>query len=180
MHPNKTIYLLIGCKGSGKTIIGTLFQKHFSIPFARVEDWVMKIERGSQGLNDDYTRKVFETIQSGIHDLLQQQSSIVFESTGLTPHFDTMLADLRSRYKVVMIQVLTDPELCLQRVKKRDPSMHLEFSDKEIQNINHRVLQKSLTCDYVIDNNQKSIRELEVEIARILNDVGSPSNIRSN
>ena len=35
---NKTIYLLLGQKGSGKTFIGYLFEKHFQRKFIRVED----------------------------------------------------------------------------------------------------------------------------------------------
>lgn len=42
---NKTIYLLLGLKGSGKSYIGALIEEEYGVRFIRVEDWVLKIKR---------------------------------------------------------------------------------------------------------------------------------------
>lgn len=170
MKPNKTIYLLIGAKGSGKSFIGSLFQKHFGIAFIRVEDWAKQVKKDRDVLSDDYVREVFTVIEKGITQEMQQHNAIVFESTGVTEHFKTMVYNLMQKFNVVQIFVEADLELCLKRVKTRDQSIHINVSDEQVNQINQAVNKANHTIDYCIENSNKTkiqiVRELEAYLAR--------------
>ena len=58
----KTIYLLIGPKGSGKTYIGSLFNE-MGVEFVRVEDWAKEL-KGSRDVTDkSYIDEIFRLIE---------------------------------------------------------------------------------------------------------------------
>lgn len=77
---DKHIYLLIGPKGSGKSYIGTLFEKYFDIKFFRVENWVLEIKKDWDVMDEEYTKIVFQTIESKIRQALNKTDHLVFES----------------------------------------------------------------------------------------------------
>lgn len=139
----KTIYLLIGAKGSGKSLIGTIFHKYCQVNFLRVEDWAKEVKKGRNINNEEYVKEVFLTIENGIRHSLQKLDTVVFESTGLTEHFDKMLLSLQSDFKVITIKVNSDKAICLDRVKSRDKSMHIAVSDDQVNEINSAVLAKN-------------------------------------
>ena len=163
MH--KTIYLLIGQKGSGKSTIGHLFEKHFNIPFIRVEDWVKAMRENRKVDNSNYIKEAFGVIEKGIIQILEDTNSLVFESTGLTGYFDKMLSKLKSLAKVILIKVSAHAETCLERVKSRDQKIHINVSDEQVNHINQMVAEKEFDFEFEIDNNLKTQEEL-VEIIR--------------
>ena len=162
------IYLLIGQKGSGKTFIGGLFDEYFNIKFVRVEDWAKKIKRDKAIDDEGYLRKVFNIIESGIRSTLKEYDSIVFESTGLTDHFDKMLYDLQSDFKVITISIIAESKECLERIKSRDQSIHINVSDEQVNKINEAVIVKNIPTDFVIINSNKTESNLKEEIANII------------
>jgi shikimate kinase len=165
---NKTIYLLIGPKGSGKSFIGTLMDQKFGIPFIRVEDWAKKVKKDRQIDNEDYLSDVFSAIEKGIRHSLDMNDKIVFESTGLTPHFDRMLENVKEDFSVVTIGVHANHELCLHRVKSRDQSIHINISDEQVNEINKQVKKKEMRTDFQLINEGKSVEELVSEMREIL------------
>lgn len=165
---DKTVYLLIGPKGSGKSFIGQLFETAFNIPFVRVEDWAKAIKRERAVDNEEYVREIFEAIKNGIAGEMERKTSLVFESTGLTEHFKNMVAGLEKQFKVVLIKVDADLDTCLHRVKTRDQSIHVNVSDEQVVAINNAVKQTSHLFDFEILNINKSIEELVLEIRNIV------------
>ncbi len=166
---SKRIYLLIGAKGSGKSFIGTLIDKHFGIRFVRVEDWVKTLKRNDSLIDDNYLEQVFRTIEAGIRSELLTSDQLVFESTGLTQYFDQMLKSLQGDFQIVTIGVQADLETCLKRVKKRDQSIHIDFSDKEVNEINLAVLNANRQTDFEIDNRDMTETDLLSAFQAILN-----------
>ena len=165
------IYLLLGQKGSGKTYIGNLFDKEFKIKFLRVEDWAKKVKKDRQFDNTEYLNEVFNVIETGVRNSLKIYSEIVFESTGLTDQFDRMLANLMKDYKVVTIGVQTDSKLCVDRVRTRDQSIHINVSDDQLNEINHQVIKKGIKTNYVLQNNNSTYDKLINEVSKILTNV---------
>ena len=174
----KTIYLLIGQKGSGKSFIGELMDRKFGIKFIRVENWVKEIKKGREIDNPSYLNDAFFVIENGIRDALKLNDKIVFESTGLTNSFDQMLINLRKDFSVFTIQIEADRDTCLTRVKSRDQSIHINVSDEQIKNINEQVQLKKIETDYFIDNEKKSEGELKQEIVKIIHDIEKQSRNR--
>lgn len=168
MRSNKTIFLLTGPKGSGKSFIGRLFEKHFCIPFVRVEDWAKKVKRDRSVEDEAYIKDVFAAIEEGIVQAIRDRDALVFESTGLTEHFDAMPANLKAAYKVVLIKIDAPLETCLTRVRSRDPAIHVDVSDAQVERINALVRQKDLKCDFVIENARAAVDELVAIIGEII------------
>jgi shikimate kinase len=167
----KTVFLLIGPKGSGKSYIGALFRQKFNIPFIRVEDWVKELKRDKDFSDESYISQVFQIIESGIVKELEDRQNLVFESTGYSHHFDRMLANLKLNHRVVLIKIKAGKDLCLQRVKSREQAIHIPYSDADITAINEAVERKVLPFDFEIDNNSPSSSELERVIAAIVKGV---------
>ncbi|NHB68633.1 AAA family ATPase [Perlabentimonas gracilis] len=165
---NKYIFLLIGQKGSGKSFIGTLFEKEFGIKFIRVEDWAKKIKKDRDVDNEAYLKQVFEEIEKGIRDSLTDKDKIVFESTVLTEYFDKMLENLRRDFQVITIGVIADNTICLERVKSRDQEIHINISDDQILRINEKVRERNFETDFSLINENKSEKELTTEIGNFI------------
>lgn len=164
----KYIFLLIGQKGSGKSFIGTLFDKAFGIKFIRVEDWAKKIKKDRDVDNEEYLKQVFGEIEKGIRDSLTDQGKIIFESTGLTEYFDKMLENLRRDFQVITIGVYADSTICLERVKSRDQEIHINISDDQVLRINDKVRERNLETDFSIINEDKCEKELINEIGKLV------------
>jgi len=157
----KKVFLLIGQKGSGKSYIGKLFEEEFGIKFIRVEDWAKRIKKDRAVNNEDYIRQVFEEIEVGIRNELEANDRVVFESTGLTEFFDKMLSNLKSDFEVVTIGVFAESKLCLERVRTRDQSIHINVSDEQVTMINQKVIEKNMKTDFKILNNDENDDLLE-------------------
>lgn len=63
---DRTIYLLIGPKGSGKTHIGTVLNTHFGMHFVRVENWAKAVRR--ERAEDDTAKEQLKESCEGEHD----------------------------------------------------------------------------------------------------------------
>lgn len=164
----KEILLLIGKKGSGKSFIGLLMDREFGVKFIRVEDWAKRIKKDRSIDNEIYLKQVFEEIEKGIRQAMDSVDKVVFESTGLTDHFDHMLQSLQKDYKVTTITVDAHNNTCLDRVKSRDQSIHIKVSDDQVFMINRKVAEKSFQSDFRINNESKSEQALIVELDSLL------------
>ena len=166
----KKIIILIGPKGSGKSFIGTIFERNFQIKFLRVEDWAKVVKKDRIFNDEEYLKEVFRVIENGVRESLKQQNSIIFESTGLTIYFDTMLKNLKKDYSVTTIKINADKDLCLKRIQTRDQSIHINISDEQVNMINEKVLEKNILTDFEIDNNTLS-KKLEQQIDKIISTI---------
>ena len=126
------IVLLIGKKGSGKSFVGHLLEREFNIKFIRVEDWAKQVKRDRNYNDQSYLNEVFNVIENGIREVTKNHKVICFESLGLTNQFDRMIENLNKDYELVSIKLLCDNDKCLERVKSRDQSIHINISDENI------------------------------------------------
>lgn len=166
----KTLHILIGPKGAGKTFIGSLLQQELGIPFLRVEDIALSVKRERSHQDESYVREVFEAIERAVRERLRTTHELVIESTGLTPAFDAMLARLEQDLSVNLVRVRAGAELCLSRVKRRDQSLHVDVSDAHVQQINQMVAAKAWPFKGEIDNSSADeaqlIRAFELAVGR--------------
>jgi len=140
---NKTLYMLIGPKGSGKTHIGTLVNNNTSIKFLRVESIWLTVQPGEDG---------WKKVEQAIGQEFEAHDAVMVESLGAGDEFKKYLASLQSKYNVKMIQVKAGLETCLQRVQNRDSSDHIPVSDDKVMEYNRIASQVTFDWDRVIDN----------------------------
>ena len=149
----KTVYILTGLKGSGKTYIGNLLSERLSIPFLRVENIFLKTKTNDPLKDQNYISSGFTNVEKEIRSLLTGIDQLTIESTGITTQFDTMVSNLKKDFIVKLIKISAFPDLCFKRVKDRDQSDHISVSDDQVLEINKLAAKVSLDYDLIIHNN---------------------------
>lgn len=141
----RTLYLLIGPKGAGKSHIGALVNRHTAIHFLSVEPIWLSLRPGEDG---------WKRVESAIDALFQTQAAVMIESLGAGAGFQTFYASLAQKYPLKLIRVMADPDTCLARVKSRRSADHLPVSDDQVVEYNKIAANVSYPWDLEIDNNQ--------------------------
>jgi len=162
----KTVFILIGLKGSGKTYAGKLLSERLAIPFLRVEDIFLKLRSNNPLEDQNYITRGYENVEKEIRSLLNGFDELTIESTGIAIQFREMISNLKKDYDVKLIKIDTDPELCIKRVKSRNRSGHIPVSDEMLIEINK--LSESISYDYdlIFKNNNKTDDELIFEFIK--------------
>jgi len=140
----KTLYMLIGPKGAGKTYIGTRIGQLTNITFLAVEPLWVKLQPGEDG---------WQMVAATIAELFRENDKIMIESLGAGKAFQAFYAALTRQYIVKMIRVRTDLTTCLERVRKRSRQEHIPVSEEQVALYN--ALAATVVYDWaaVIDNN---------------------------
>ncbi len=163
----KTLYILIGLKGSGKTYFGKLIENHFNIYFVRVENIFKNIKRDRHYSDKNYIEEGFALLEKEIRTRFEKADALIMESTGLTDEFKQMLENLRKDFTVKLIKIEADPKLCLKRVSERNSKDHINVSDTDVEKINELVMKVKFEYDLVIDNNLKTEEEMIKEFKQL-------------
>lgn len=152
----KTLYMLIGPKGSGKTHIGMLVDRLTEIKFLRVESIWLTVQPGEDG---------WKKVESAIDAEFAVRDKVMVESLGAGEDFKRYYASLKSKYPVKMIRVYADLDTCLQRVQTRNSADHIPVSDDKVMEYNRIAAAVAYSWDAEIDNNGPTSQE---EILRII------------
>jgi len=161
---NKSVLILTGAKGSGKTYIGTLIQEKLNVEFFRVEEVWLRIKE--ERISDEYIRKGFSLVEEEIDKKMVNTDNLIIESTAAHEYFNTFLKSIRKKYNINLIKVVASPEVCAERIKSRDQIRHIPVSDDIIEEINIKSFAVDLPFNLVIDNNNTADNKI-VEIFRL-------------
>ena len=123
MLNQKTLYMLIGPKGSGKTHIGTLVNQRTDILFLRVESIWLNLQPGEDG---------WKKVEAFIDVMFQAHNKVMIESLGIGEGFGRFHASLAKKYSIKMIRIHADLETCFTRVKNRNNAEHIAVSDDKV------------------------------------------------
>ena len=144
MPDQKILFMLIGPKGSGKTHIGTLVNRHTDIVFLRVEPiWL-----GLQPSEDGWAK-----VEAVIDAMFQNHNKVMIESLGIGDEFGKFHASLAGKYSIKLIRVHADLDTCFNRVKTRNNAEHIAVSDDRVAEINQIASAVDYDWDLKIDNN---------------------------
>lgn len=145
---NKTLYILVGPKGSGKTTIGKVVDQQTSITFLPVEPiWIKLKAEPSQNLNG------WDLVIEEIEQQFNEVDEVMIESLGLGDAFSQVFDYFKERCGIKLIKVTASPESCLSRVISRDKSQQLEIAVAKIQEYNQMAFQVEKQWDLEINNN---------------------------
>lgn len=138
---SSTLLILVGPKGSGKTHIGTVLERHLGIRFLRVEP-IFRAHRNGPGAMAEVEREIDRA--------LAEAGVVAIESTGAAPD---LVEYWRGRYEhVVLARVCASDETCFRRFLERDASAHIPVSDDRFREVNERAAQASFDWDCELDN----------------------------
>ena len=148
----KTLFLLIGPKGSGKTHIGTLVNQYTDIAFLRVEPIWLSLKPNEDGWNK---------VEAEIDSLFERQDKVMIESLGIGEEFRKFHASLAEKYSIKLIRVYADLDTCFTRVKTRNNAEHIAVSDDKVTEFNQ--LASAVTHDWDLEiNNNEPIPDEEI------------------
>lgn len=151
MPAQKTLFMLIGPKGSGKTHIGTLVSQRTDIVFLRVEPIWLDLKPDEDG---------WKKVEAAIDALFQKQDKVMIESLGVGEGFIQFHASLAEKYFIKMIRVYADLETCFNRVKTRNNAEHIAVSDERVAEFNQ--LASAVTHDWNLEINNEFATDEEV------------------
>jgi shikimate kinase len=162
MSSQKTLYMLIGPKGSGKTHIGTLVNKHTDIAFLRVEPVWLGLKPGEDG---------WKKVEAVIDSMFQTHNKVMIESLGIGEEFSEFYAALAEKYFIKMIRVYAELEACFTRVKSRNNVEHIAVSDDKVIEFNRIAATVTYNWDLEIKNNDPASAEDIINAIQSINDV---------
>jgi 2-phosphoglycerate kinase len=137
----KTLLILVGPKGSGKTHIGAVVERMLGIRFLRVEPIFLGHETFLGAVSD---------VQRQIDPALAAGDSVIIESTGAAPDY---VRSLQHRYeRVRLVQMRASAETCFRRFNQRDTSQHIPVSDARFHEINEQAARAAFEWNCVLDN----------------------------
>ncbi|HOW43718.1 MAG TPA: AAA family ATPase [Candidatus Aminicenantes bacterium] len=148
----KQVIVLVGPKGAGKTTIGEFLAGELGIRFLRVEPLFLEAHVRLGASHPDPDRLGFEAVLASLAAALRECDVACLESTGASPHFPWLLAEMGRLARVALVRVLADPAQCIARIRGRDASVHIPVSQDDIARINALACRKTLPWDAVIDN----------------------------
>ena len=166
----KTVIMLIGPKGSGKTHIGSVLEKTTNIPFLRVEPIWLSLTAGQDGWYE---------VERAIQDHLVENDMVFIESLGVSEGFERLRNKLQRKYAIKYVKIRALPETCLERVRNRNKADHISVSDDNVEQYNRFAAQVSLPWELEILNDPPlSEEEIIALIGRIRQDdaADSPNN----
>lgn len=173
----KTLYILIGLKGSGKTFVGKLIEDKFGILFLRVENIFKGIKLDRHYSDESYIKEGFTLLEKEIRNRFKETDMLTIESTGLTDEFKQMMDSLKKDFSVKLIKIAAEPDLCLKRVTKRDNKEHINISDSDVEKINELAMKVKLDYDLTIDNNLMTGEEIVKELKKLIGYPQSKANL---
>ena len=139
----KCLYFLVGPKGSGKTYIGSLVGKRTDIHFLRVEDIWLSLRTGENGWLE---------VEKAIHRIFAREEKIMIETLGAGDEFHRFLTSLQANYRIKMIRVWANLDLCFYRVKNRNSDDHISVSDDKVKQYNEIAFKVKFDWDLEIKN----------------------------
>lgn len=145
MSDQKTLFMLIGPKGSGKTHIGTLVHQNTGILFLRVEPIWLGLKPDEDG---------WEKVEVVIDSLFQKHDKVMIESLGIGEGFGKFHASLAEKYTIKLIRVYADLETCFARVRTRNNAEHIPVSDDKVAEYNKLASAVTYPWNLEINNNE--------------------------
>ena len=162
----KTIILLVGPKGSGKTYLASRMEAELGIGFVRVEPiWLSlsaEISPGTAQFDEEGQSRVI----SAAHEALEHHSTIVLESTGTAPWFPRQKSDLDAIGSLIFVKVDAPLSLCLERIQHRDASNHIPVSDDRVNEINAIASRVVLPWTIIVPNTNSDHADEFIEMMR--------------
>lgn len=148
----KQVLVLVGPKGAGKSTLGDLLSRELPVLFLRVEPLFLELRARLGAAHPDLERLGFAAVLDAVSGALPGHDHVCIETTGASDRVPWLLQELASRARVLPVRVLADPEQCLERIHRRDRSIHIPVSDDDVARINAIAQDVDLPWAAEIDN----------------------------
>ena len=148
----KSVFLLVGAKGSGKTYIGDLIEANRGISFIRVEQRLLEYVEASTSIASEIPNDGYDLELNWIDEVLSVRNEVISEATGSSKYLAKFLSNIALKYELMLIRVSCPLEVCFQRVRRRTQEHQFEVSDRSLREINIATQNVELNWALEIDN----------------------------
>ncbi|WP_035608518.1 hypothetical protein [Haloferula sp. BvORR071] len=129
--------LLVGPRGSGKSHIGLVLERHLGVRFLQVEPlWMAYLsecrETGRLPVIPEGIAKVHPEIRLA----LLEHGRLSVETTAASQEILEGLMKLRPREKTIVARITAPEELCQQRAEAKEPNPQFQMDAETIHNVN--------------------------------------------
>jgi len=152
VKPKKNVIILIGPKGCGKTFIGRAIEKCLGVIFIPMEPLLIDYLKNNPSVETPLPRHGFDIEEQAVRDTLRIHNSVVFEATGSSVYFPSVIGKLTIDFNVRLVRVLCPLSLCYDRVKNREQDGHFIVDEKKLIDINERAHSAIYDWDLEIKN----------------------------
>jgi RimJ/RimL family protein N-acetyltransferase/predicted kinase len=160
----RTLVLLVGPKGAGKTRIAAMLADVFGAHAVPVEAmWLDRLARAPRGHGEaarTWEREGFDAVIDHALGALDESEVVVLDTTATSEHTPHLLARLASSGALVVVRVAATPARCTARALARDAAGQIPTSPERLAAINELAGRVSLAFDASFDN-EGPWRELE-------------------
>ena len=160
----RTLVLLVGPKGAGKTRIAAMLADVFGAHAVPVEAmWVERLSRVPRGEGEaarTWEREGFDAVIDRALAALDQNEVVVLDTTATSEHTPHVLARLAASGALVVVRVTAALASCTSRALARDAAGQIPTSPERLAAINEVAARVSLAFDASFDN-EGPWRELE-------------------
>ena len=144
--------LLIGPKGSGKTHIGRVLQDAWDVHFFPVERyWKAYHEECVRQGREQAIQDGISIVHPEIGRALRRHRHVCVETTGASLEILNSLLSLQDAAPI-LVRVQAPFEICLERIRRRDPEDQIPIRDELIAEIYQRSQAIDLAFDLELDN----------------------------
>jgi FkbM family methyltransferase len=150
-------FLLVGPIATGKSHIGALIEREFSIPFFEYEDIFIREQKKNP---KDYLKRAEPLAERAILEFLDKHGKICLENTMSRPYALDILKKMQQVADVRLIYVDTPLDTTLQRLQQRPRSENVAWSNEEITDIYEKCKNLDLKYDLVLNNTNVSDEHL--------------------
>ena len=128
------LVLLVGPKGSGKTHIGRILEKHFGIHFFEAEKhWIEFTGKYPNCDKQAFLSDGISFVNSRLLESIGHHQKVSIETTGASQEIlDSLLSHMDPNNDVI-IRIRAPLDLCLKRIKSRSQTHHLKVDDSVVR-----------------------------------------------
>jgi dephospho-CoA kinase len=153
--------LLVGPKGSGKSHIGRMLEKHLGVLFFHVEPlWMSYYAECEACGREPVISEGITKVHPLLADTLRTHEHVCIETTGASAEILDDLLSLTHPSNRLVVRISAPLELCLERIVARDQTNQIAMDAESIQQVYALSQVGRLQPDFAIENVQLSEAEI--------------------
>lgn len=153
--------ILVGPKGSGKSYIGRILQRHLGVYFFHVEPlWMAYHAQCRASGSEPSIPEGILTVHPKIKEALSIHEHVCVETTGASPEILNGLLSLSSSEMTLTVRITAPLNVCLQRIATRDQTNQIPLDIDTIKKVYG--LSSSLEMPAAIRLENFSLSEAEI------------------
>ena len=163
------LVLLVGPKGSGKSHVGRVLERHLGVHFLHVEPLWMRYHAACKARGEEpLVPAGIEVVHPAIQEALQRHRDVCVETTGASPEILEDLLRVAPKHATVVVRVAAPLELCLRRAASRDQTNQIPMEPAQLEKVYRLSTAAEIPAALVLENIDLSDADIVRQIRPLL------------